>query len=155
LKEADTLHSPNHESKVNMRIEWDPEKMGTGVPEVDRQHREWIRRYNQFDEAVSAGQGLEAIRTTIDFFANYAETHFKLEEARMDEYNCPAAAANRADHNKMRTILSGLQSYVSKRGASLIEVESLRQRMSDWLINHILTIDIRLRECVGEDKKPG
>ncbi len=134
-----------------MKIEWDPDKMATGVPDVDHQHQEWIQRYNEFDEALSAGHGLEAIRSTLDFFANYAETHFALEEARMAEYNCPAAAANRADHQKMRIILSGLRNYVAKRGASLIEVEGLRQKMSDWLINHILTIDIKLRDCVGKE----
>ncbi|MEW5828835.1 MAG: hemerythrin family protein [Chloroflexota bacterium] len=134
-----------------MKIEWDPDKMATGVPDVDRQHQEWIRRYNQFDEAVSAGKGLESIRSTLDFFATYAETHFALEEACMDEHRCPAAEVNRAAHNKMRFIVSGLQDYVSKKGASLVEVESLRQRMADWLTQHILTVDIQLRNCVAHN----
>lgn len=137
-----------------MRIEWDPEKMSTGLPDVDRQHQEWINRYNQFADAINAGHGLEAIRSALDFFAKYAETHFALEEARMTEYNCPAAAANREDHQKMRIIISGLKHYVASRGATLVEVESLRQRMADWLVNHILTIDIKLRDCVGENPKP-
>ena len=50
-----------------MQINWDPNKMATGVPEVDAQHQEWIRRYNEFDAAVSHGQGLEAVQSALDF----------------------------------------------------------------------------------------
>jgi hemerythrin len=130
-----------------MQINWDSRKMATGVPEVDAQHQEWIRRYNEFDEAVSHGKGLEAVRSTLDFFANYAETHFKLEEACMAERHCPAAEANRAAHEQIRNILAGFKSYVNRQGASLIEVAALRMEMQKWLVNHILTIDIQLRDC--------
>ena len=130
-----------------MLINWDSEKMATGVPEVDAQHQEWIRRYNEFDEAVSHGKGLEAVRSTLEFFAHYAETHFRLEEAFMDERHCPAAAANKAAHEQMRRILAGFKAYVMQQGASMIEVAALRMEMQKWLVNHILTIDIQLRDC--------
>jgi hemerythrin-like metal-binding protein len=130
-----------------MQINWDSKKMATGVPEVDAQHQEWIRRYNEFDAAVSQGKGLEVVRSTLDFFANYAETHFKLEEAFMDERHCPAAEANRAGHAQMRSILAGFKTYVKRQGVSMIEVATLRLEMQEWLVKHILTIDIQLRDC--------
>ena len=130
-----------------MSIQWDPKKMATGVAEVDAQHQEWIRRFNEFDEAVSQGKGIEAVGGTLLFFSNYAETHFKLEEARMDERHCPAAEANRADHELMRTILAGMKDFMNTRGVSIIEVATLRMKMEDWLVRHILTIDIQLRDC--------
>ncbi len=130
-----------------MSIKWDPKKMATGVPEVDAQHQEWIRRYNEFDDAVSRGQGLEVVKSTLDFFASYADTHFKLEEAYMDERDCPAAEANRAAHELMRNILTGFKAYVERQGVSVIEVATLRMEMEEWLVNHILTIDVQLRGC--------
>ncbi len=130
-----------------MNIQWDPKKMATGVPDVDAQHQEWIRRYNEFDDAVSHGRGLEAVRGTLDFFASYADTHFKLEEARMAERKCPAAQANRAAHEEMRAILVGFKGYVERQGVSMAEVVALKMRMEGWLVKHILTIDIQLRDC--------
>jgi hemerythrin-like metal-binding protein len=121
--------------------------MATGVPDVDDQHQEWIARFNKFDDAVSNGRGLEEIQSTLDFFADYAETHFHLEEARMAERDCPAAEENRIDHNQIRSIIAGYRQYVKRNGASVIEVMGLRLRMQEWLVNHILTIDIRLRGC--------
>lgn len=130
-----------------MIINWDPATMSTNVPEVDAQHQEWIRRYNEFDEAVSHGKGLAAVRSTLDFFANYAEVHFKIEEAYMDERDCPAAEANRTGHQQMRNILAGFQEYMKHQGVSMIEVSTLRLEMQEWLVKHILTIDIQLRDC--------
>lgn len=130
-----------------MIIKWDAEKMATGVPAVDAQHQEWIRRYNEFDEAVSQGKGLETVSSTLDFFASYAETHFKLEEAYMEELHCPAAAANRAAHEQMRNILAGFRAYVKRQGVSMFEVAALRKEMQEWLVKHILTVDIQLRDC--------
>ena len=129
-----------------MIIKWDPEKMATGVPEVDAQHQEWIRRYNKFNDAIIEGKGIEVVQSTLDFFADYADTHFSLEEAVMAERNCPAAEANRAAHEHMRDILAGFSSYVKRRGFSTSEVISLRIQMEEWLVKHILTIDIQLRD---------
>jgi hemerythrin len=132
---------------MQMIIKWDPEKMATGVPEVDAQHQEWIRRYNEFNEAVNQGKGIETVRSTLDFFVDYADTHFKCEEACMAERNCPAAEANRVAHQQMRYILVGFQACVGRKEVSMVEVASLRIQMQKWLVNHILTIDIQLRDC--------
>jgi hemerythrin-like metal-binding protein len=126
-------------------IVWNPQKMSTGVSEVDAQHQEWIRRYNQFDEAISEGRGVEVVQTTLNFFVDYADTHFKLEEAVMEKHDCPVSKANRAAHDHMRNILTGFKEYADEHGYSLSEMLGLKFQMEEWLINHILTIDVQLR----------
>ena len=128
-------------------INWDAKKMATGVPEVDAQHQEWICRFNKFNDAIIEGKGIEVVQSTLDFFADYAESHFSLEEAAMAERNCPAAEANQAAHEHMRAILVGFRSYVKRHGFSISEVISLRIQMEEWLVRHILTIDTQLRDC--------
>ena len=127
-------------------ITWNPKTMATSVPEVDAQHQEWIRRYNQFDEAISQGKGIEAVQSTLDFFISYADVHFKFEESVMDERHCSAAMDNQAAHEHMRNILRGYKSYVNKHGFSIAEVQGLKHQMEEWLVKHILTIDIQLRD---------
>ena len=126
-------------------ITWNPQTMATGVPEVDAQHQEWIRRYNKFDDAISQGKGIEVVQSTLDFFIDYAEVHFEFEESVMDEHNCSTAKENRTAHERMRNILRGYKAYVQKHGVSISEVAGLKLQMEEWLIKHILTIDIQLR----------
>ena len=128
------------------KITWNPQTMATGIPGVDAQHQEWIRRYNQFDDSISQGKGIEVVQSTLDFFIGYANVHFKFEESVMDKRHCSAAMDNRAAHEHMRNILRGYKAYVNKHGFSIAEVQGLKHQMKEWLIKHILTIDIQLRD---------
>jgi hypothetical protein len=44
-----------------MGIAWDPSKMATGVPAIDVEHQEWIRRYDEFAAAIGSGNGLASV----------------------------------------------------------------------------------------------
>lgn len=126
-------------------IAWNPETMSTGDPKVDAQHQEWIRRYNKFDAAIDQGKALDVIQGTLEFFIEYADFHFEYEERVMDERHCAAANANRTDHDHMRNVLKGFKNYVKKHGYTVSEIISLKLEMEEWLVKHILTIDIQLR----------
>ncbi|MBI5952613.1 MAG: hemerythrin family protein [Chloroflexi bacterium] len=128
-------------------IKWNPTQMATGVAEVDEQHQEWIRRYNQFDEAIHQGKGLEAAKSTLNFFIAYADTHFQFEEEVMSKRHSPAEKANKDAHDHMRLVLDGFKSYAEKHGYSMSEMLGLKFQMERWLINHILTVDIKLRDA--------
>ena len=129
-----------------MTIEWNAERMATGLPEVDAQHQEWIRRINEFDNAVVNRQGHKAILSALDFLTQYSETHFASEEASMARLKSPALAANRAAHNEFRRKLAEIKGWVNREGASMVEVIALQGTLEDWLVNHICTIDVQLRD---------
>ena len=40
-----------------MAIIWNEQRMATGVQEVDEQHKELIRHFNEFHEAMTHGKG--------------------------------------------------------------------------------------------------
>ena len=128
-----------------MAIEWDEAKFGTGLPEIDAQHREWLGRFNEFDNAVSNGQGREVIFGALAFMVQYTEIHFSLEEARMAELGCPARDANRAAHDQFRTRLDEMLSWLENARPTTVEVVILKQELEEWLTTHISTIDMQLR----------
>lgn len=131
-----------------MAIKWDQEKMTSGSDEIDNEHKEWIQRFNQFDHALVHKQGTEEISNTLQYFLAYTTNHFPIEEAMMDQYNCPAAAINRAEHSKFREKLQVMSSWIRSEGASLVEVIELKSELEDWLINHICQIDTQLRPII-------
>lgn len=128
-----------------MTIKWNAEQMATGLPEVDTQHQEWIRRFNEFDDAVVNRQGQNSILSTLDFLTQYSETHFASEEASMTRLNSPALAANCAAHNEFRRKIAEIKAWVSQEGVSIVEVIELKIILEKWLVNHICTIDVQLR----------
>jgi len=132
-----------------MAIEWNFGKMTTGLSQIDDQHQEWIRRLNAFEKAVVDQKGTDALQGTLDFLAQYTETHFLLEEACMRQYNCPAEAANLAAHNVFRGKLAEIVAWVKTGGASTVEVLDLKVALDEWLVVHICTIDVQLRKAVS------
>ena len=61
-------------------IVWNEQRMATGVREVDDQHKELIRHFNEFHEAMVHGKGQANAISLLGFLADYTETHFTCEE---------------------------------------------------------------------------
>ena len=135
-----------------MTIEWNDEKMATGFPEIDAQHKEWIRRVNEFDDAVINHKGQEVIQNTLDFLTQYSETHFADEEAIMAQHNSQLQKPNKTAHDEFRGKLAEISSWVKNAGATSVEVVELKIALEQWLVNHICTIDVEMRN-IDPDKK--
>jgi hemerythrin-like metal-binding protein len=128
-----------------MAIEWNDEKMATGFPEIDAQHKEWIRRINEFDDAVVNHKGQEMIQNTLEFLTQYSETHFAGEEAIMAKHKSPVQEPNRAAHDEFRRKLAEIRAWVKNEGSTSVEVIELEDALEKWLVNHICTVDVELR----------
>ncbi len=129
-----------------MPLEWDSERMTTGHPLIDAQHREWIQRFNQFDAAVLMGEGENAVKETLEFLTKYINIHFATEEELMSRLNIPALDENRKAHEEFRAKLAEIRNWVEQSGPSSVEVIALKMEMEKWVDHHICTIDVKLRE---------
>jgi hemerythrin len=127
-----------------MPLVWDQLQMTTRLPEIDEEHKEWIRRFNEFDQAVTLGRGVEAVEETLNFLAEYAEAHFKHEEALAEQHHSPVAALNHENHNQFRAQLQEIRRWTQQDGASTVEVVAIKLEMEQWLVNHICKVDTRI-----------
>ena len=138
-----------------MAVEWDEYLMSTGFAYVDNEHKEWLKRFNEFDTAVVKHQDMVVIDKALANFAQYTNTHFPHEEALMERYKCPAAALNQAYHQKFREKLTQIQLLaMSADKANLDQIVSLKTDFESWLPNHISTIDIQLRPFLVVENQP-
>jgi len=126
-------------------IEWNYELMTTRSPEIDAEHTEWIRRFNQFEDAVLNRRGVEAMHDALQFFFSYTATHFPHEEALMERHKCPSADLNRAEHGRFVEKLRATEAWIGSDGASMVEVMGLKADLEHWLTNHISKVDAQLR----------
>lgn len=132
-----------------MAITWNQERMTTGVPEIDREHQELIRRFNEFHEAMTKGRGRDAAAKLLAFIVEYTENHFAHEEKCMRERRCPTAAANLAAHNALRREIADLKPKLKEGGLSLVDLIKIERTLGDWLQSHICAIDVKLRDTVA------
>jgi hemerythrin len=66
----------------------------------------------------------------------------------MTEYRCPAAAANKASHDRFAQVLAGFLERYAASGFDRTEARNLVDTMDHWLAEHICRIDVRLKERV-------
>ncbi len=138
-----------------MPFEWDEETMGTGVPEIDAQHQELIKRLRGLLAAMRAGRSESELGSVLDFLGEYAAWHFGQEEACMDRHHCRAAAANRSAHRHFVAVFEELAARVKAEGPKMSLTIRAERELADWVRHHIVRIDSQLKECVLRKSVPG
>jgi hemerythrin-like metal-binding protein len=121
--------SPRRTRSLAMAIIWNAERMSTGVPAVDDQHKELIRHFNEFHDAMAHGKGQDTAILLLGFLADYTETHFTCEEACMNQYRCSAAAANLAVHDTLRQVIAQIRAHIKDGRLSIMDLVKIEQTL--------------------------
>jgi len=134
-----------------MPFVWDEKTMGTGVPELDTQHQELIRRLQALLTALGAGRNDAALGAALDSARAYARWHIAQEEACMADRHCPAAAAARSAHRRFLDAFEQISSRVKAEGPKRSLAIRAERELADWVRHHIVRIDSQLRECARRE----
>jgi len=131
-----------------MTIEW-KEEWRTGDDDVDKQHKILFQYLADLEAHMSAGDVNERyVKNLLVNLGIFTRSHFCYEEICMRTNRCSVAAKNKEQHGKL---LSAYKQYVHRfevEGLSEDLVQKLHDFLYSWLVNHILKIDTKLRECL-------
>ena len=130
-----------------MEIAWKP-AMSTGVPELDVQHQELIAAVNTLNHDMLAGKGAQEVEGMLTFVAQYAQSHFQLEERYFEKYACPTLEQNRAEHTRFLARFAELMDAFHRHDSSFGLMMKIHGELSSWLVQHILGVDIQLKQYV-------
>jgi len=122
----------------------------TGVQTIDEQHKMIFKMAEDFRAALEEGKGEAVYPGLLHALNLYCRSHFNIEEQCMDEYRCPVAQKNREDHVRFLEVLSGFQQSYEESGFNSADARKLTVIIDEWLIDHILRIDIQLKQCVSK-----
>lgn len=134
---------------VKRMLEWNPD-YETGVPAIDTQHRvlfDTINRIEMLLNKVDIDRG-EA-DYLLEFLEQYAAQHFKSEETCMARYHCPAHGKNKMEHEQFLNVVRYCRTEYAATTPKRELLERLHATVVWWINNHILKVDIQLRDCVG------
>jgi len=125
------------------RIEWQ-DKLSVGISELDNQHKELLRIYNNLHESLMNDTVEETFNTklnTLKGLCSYVGYHFSTEEAFLNKIGYPERTAHCRYHqeftDKIQAFRTDLEQQKIVLGTSLIKV------LHNWIVEHI----------TGEDKK--
>jgi hemerythrin len=114
------------------------------VEEIDEQHQELFRMFNQLMDTVWDGKGKEAIKEALQFTANYAVTHFTTEEGYMQKYAYPAYLAHKKLHDDFTADVIKFVRQYEKEGAATEIVVAAVSNLGNWTRDHIRATDQEL-----------
>jgi hemerythrin len=125
------------------------EDLAVGVAQIDQQHRELFRRFDDILEACRQGHGRSRLVELHDFLAEYVETHFGDEEALMRSKGYPRLDEHLAQHAKYRTQMESLSAILAVQEPSIALLVETNQKVMAWLMEHIRNTDRALAAYLG------
>jgi hemerythrin len=127
------------------------EDFATGSALVDTQHRMLIEKINKLEQLLNGPPPTKAAcDELLDFLGSYVGTHFKYEEQCMARYHCPAHEKNQQAHAAFLGVFAKFKERYLAEGPKPPILKNLQVAASDWIKNHILSVDIQLKACIKE-----
>ena len=117
------------------------EKMSVGDPLMDAQHRQILDLLNTFNDLMTPAD----IRNAVACMFRYADTHFRDEEALLERVGSPLLDKQRHEHH---AFLSKAAELSGQDTADISLQIRLATFLTRWLMQHILTEDMKYKPCL-------
>ncbi|CAA7624697.1 Bacteriohemerythrin [Magnetospirillum sp. LM-5] len=120
-------------------LTWD-EAYSVGSAILDSDHRIIFSLLAQLNDATDTDQSREVVGSVLKVLAEYAEHHFRREEAIMRRANYPLAEQHEQLHHDLEKKVTQIceRWRAGERDALSADVQSL---LKNWLTDHILEDD--------------
>jgi hemerythrin len=119
-------------------VKWLP-RYETGIPEIDRQHKQLFQAINDLGNAFYQGTAKAEAARVLDFLLSYTAVHFETEEIWMQAHGYPSIDLHVADHAELTDKVRDLNRRFVAGEQPIIEVAIF---LADWLKHHIDTRDM-------------
>ncbi len=126
-------------------MEWTPD-LAVGVEPIDEQHKELIRRIDNFYKSVQKDDR-EKVLEMLAFMSDYVTTHFREEEALQRKYNYPEYAAHCQLHLTFEKDVHQLEEDI-KKNFTVATKSLVGMTLMNWFMLHIQRVDKKLGEFI-------
>jgi hemerythrin len=121
------------------KIVWSDD-LSTGIEWQDEQHKKWIQNMaDLYDSVKNFDSSIDQFQTVVKFLDDYIVYHFTAEESAMEKAHYPHIEIHKQQHEKFRKQFEEFKQYTV--GESVVDSAALCYDMSEWVLNHIATVD--------------
>jgi hemerythrin len=128
-----------------MPLQW-TEKLATGLPRVDAEHRDLIEQANRLLEATRQARGRDELRPLLAYLEDYIRHHLSNEERLMRTSGYPDREAHQAEHRSFVGEYRLLAAEMAQNGPSAMVTVKLNRLLVDWVRLHLGGVDRKLGE---------
>jgi hemerythrin len=126
--------------RLVMIIEWKQE-LATGNEEIDNQHKEMFKKFNDFQSAYSLGKAQQDIGPIFTFLDDYVKFHFAMEEELQVRHSYPGYKAHKEEHDSFIHNLKKMEKQLDTSGVTSPLVIQANMALVSWLFGHIKGTD--------------
>ena len=120
---------------------------------VDEQHKELLKRANNFLDHVKTGDEINDLMKLLDYLTIYVYDHFIAEEKTMAEINYPNYLAHKREHTQFINIVADLELRMPNEINLTSFRSEVQDKIYDWLSNHILVLDKEMAHFIQTNQK--
>lgn len=128
-------------------MEWHDDLL-LGVPEVDEEHRAMFEHFVALACQCEAGADRGLLLDKVDLLLDEARAHFATEECLMARYGYPQVDDQRRHHAWFQRDLEHFAARILQDGPTAELALTIRGKLIQWLIQHIIEVDRRMVEFV-------
>jgi hemerythrin-like metal-binding protein len=126
------------------RLEWN-EGLSMHIPELDAEHRRFIRLVNDLNEAIAGRMEVAEVRKRMRAILDDAAAHFAHEEVLFREWGYPEADEHALKHVQIMSALHGIMANFERGGTEYEWIEAGLQ-IKQVLVEHLLSEDMKYRD---------
>lgn len=130
---------------------WD-QNYSIGQHDLDLEHQQFIDKINQFELAGKAGKSTEKVGEILQFLVGYAQHHFENEERYMSDNDYPKLEPHMRAHMSFVSRLVEFRGELMEKGSTPELASTISTFCGDWLINHIMTMDLDYTRWIKANK---
>ena len=137
------------------KISW-RDSLSVGVPEIDAEHRQFIARVNELNEAVVECRPKSTVERQLDLMLMEATHHFWHEQQLLLRWNYPERAAHAAKHAQLTAQFDRVMKEFERADVSFTwALKGLH--IKQLLVDHLLHDDMKYRDFLqqGAAQTPG
>jgi hemerythrin len=129
-----------------------PDQLIFGIAEIDQQHRDLYKMYNEFSDALEGGRGEVGVRQLFIQLEDVTLYHFRFEQRLIEKSNYPDAEAHLQEHIQTIETFSRFKSLINSDKLSKVLLMSIKRYLIRVLINHVKNSDLSLCNHLAKQK---
>jgi len=134
-----------------MSIQWRNE-LSIDKGFIDADHKHLLDIVNRFEREIDSEDGKTTLLHALSDLKLYTREHFRREEAFQEDVGYPFRAKHAAEHRELEcrldTVIAHFKASV-ERGAYMPVAREVAGLLRDWLVQHIIKSDLKLKEHIA------
>jgi hemerythrin-like metal-binding protein len=110
---------------------------------INEQHKKLFELVKNLSDACSKGESKNILGKALTFLTQYVVEHFGYEEQLMAKHHLPGRTDHKERHTEFKEIATELNNEYNTYGATENLGYALNNIVSNWLVSHILSEDVR------------